>query len=50
LKGGEKYMKKEWQQPVLEVLEVKMTELGSDGGHTDATFPQNTPTEDLKFS
>jgi hypothetical protein len=50
LKGGEKYMKKEWQQPVLEVLEVKMTELGREGNFTDATFPDNTPKDQLTFS
>jgi hypothetical protein len=43
-------MKKEWQKPVLEVLEVKMTELGAAGPHTDNTFPSQTPTQFLTFS
>jgi hypothetical protein len=43
-------MKKEWQKPVLEVLEVKMTELGATGDYTDATFPDNTPKGKLTFS
>ena len=29
-------MKKEWQKPVLEVLDVNMTMLGQDGDYTDA--------------
>ncbi|HWJ80331.1 MAG TPA: paeninodin family lasso peptide [Niallia sp.] len=43
-------MKKEWQKPELEVLDIKMTMLGEDGDFTDAAFPENTPKKDLTFS
>ncbi|WP_409290508.1 paeninodin family lasso peptide [Peribacillus sp. SCS-37] len=43
-------MKKEWQKPVLEVLDVKMTMLGNKGDFTDAAFPDNTPRGKLTFS
>lgn len=43
-------MKKEWKKPELEVLDVKMTMLGSDGEYTDASFNANTPKGDLTFS
>lgn len=43
-------MKKEWTQPVLEVLEVTMTMGGSTGDQLDATFPVGTPRGDLTFS
>jgi hypothetical protein len=43
-------MKKEWQTPVLEVLDVKMTMGQSEGSHTDDTFPAGTPKGDLTFS
>jgi hypothetical protein len=43
-------MKKEWQMPVLEVLDVNRTMGQADGSHTDNTFPTNTPKEDLTFS
>lgn len=43
-------MKKEWQKPVLEVLDVKMTMLGQEGEFTDAAFPQHTPGKNLTFS
>lgn len=49
MKGGEK-MKKGWQKPELQVLDVKMTMLGRDGEFTDATFPDNTPKGKLTFS
>lgn len=42
-------MKKEWQKPVLEVLDVKMTMLGQDGDYTDKAFPDNFPKKDLTF-
>jgi hypothetical protein len=42
-------MKKEWQKPVLEVLDVKKTMLGNDGPATDAAFPANTDRGDLTF-
>jgi hypothetical protein len=42
-------MKKDWQKPVLEVLDVKMTMLGADGDYTDKAFPQDTPKKDLTF-
>jgi hypothetical protein len=43
-------MKKEWQKPELQVLDVKMTMLGKNGEYTDATFPANTPRGKLTFS
>lgn len=42
-------MKKEWQKPELQVLDVKMTMLGKDGDFTDAAFPENTPKANLTF-
>ncbi|WP_120190674.1 paeninodin family lasso peptide [Ammoniphilus oxalaticus] len=43
-------MKKEWQKPVLEELDVNMTMLGNDGDFTDDVFPTNTPRGELTFS
>ena len=43
-------MKKEWQNPVLEVLDVKETMLGNDGDYTDAAFAPTTPRGDITFS
>ncbi|TVY05625.1 paeninodin family lasso peptide [Paenibacillus cremeus] len=43
-------MKREWQKPELEVLEVNMTMGQSDGDFTDKEFPVNTPKKDLTFS
>lgn len=43
-------MKKEWQKPMLEVLDIKETMLGKDGEFTDAMFPDNTPKGKLTFS
>jgi hypothetical protein len=43
-------MKKEWQRPVLEVLDVNMTMLGTDGDYLDNDFPTGTPRGDLTFS
>lgn len=31
-------MKKEWQKPELEVLDIKMTMLGGNNGGVDASF------------
>ncbi|WP_139339600.1 paeninodin family lasso peptide [Bacillus dakarensis] len=42
-------MKKEWEKPILEVLEVKMTLLGKYGDRTDAEFPAETDRGDLTF-
>jgi hypothetical protein len=42
-------MKKEWQKPELQVLDVKMTMLGKNGDYTDAAFPANTPVGKLTF-
>ncbi|WHY85213.1 paeninodin family lasso peptide [Neobacillus novalis] len=42
-------MKKEWKKPELQVLDVRMTMLGSAGEFTDATFPENTPKGKLTF-
>ncbi|SCB69549.1 Uncharacterized protein BWGO95_03711 [Bacillus mycoides] len=49
MKGGD-HMKKEWEKPILEVLDVKMTMLGKEGEYTDAAFPDHTPKGDLTFS
>jgi hypothetical protein len=44
-------MKKEWQTPELEVLDVSMTMLDPNGlTHTDAAFPSNTPKPELTYS
>ncbi|CAN7713928.1 paeninodin family lasso peptide [Paenibacillus sp. LjRoot153] len=43
-------MKKEWKKPELEVLEVSMTMLGSDGNDLDNDFPVGTPRGSLTFS
>jgi hypothetical protein len=43
-------MKKEWQNPTLEVLDVKMTMGQSDGNVTDNDFPAGTPKDLLTFS
>lgn len=43
-------MKKQWNKPEIEVLDVKMTMLGQDGDFTDATFPSDTPKGSLTFS
>lgn len=48
MKGGD-HMKKIWQKPVLEILDVNKTMLGSAGENTDATFPSNTPRGKLTF-
>lgn len=50
LKGGELFMKKDWQEPVLEVLDVNRTMLGPDGNYTDKTYPDDTPKDKLTFS
>ncbi|WHY61142.1 paeninodin family lasso peptide [Cytobacillus firmus] len=42
-------MKKEWQKPELELLDVNMTMLGGAGEYTDAAFPENTPKSDITF-
>ncbi|KIL49374.1 paeninodin family lasso peptide [Jeotgalibacillus soli] len=43
-------MKKQWEMPTLEVLEVKMTMLGREGEFTDADFDAHTPFLELTFS
>jgi hypothetical protein len=44
-------MKKEWQTPELEVLDVSMTMLDPNGpNHTDAAFPSQTPRNQLTYS
>ncbi|MFB4168915.1 paeninodin family lasso peptide [Virgibacillus sp. JSM 102003] len=43
-------MKKDWQRPVLEVLDVNQTMLGVDGEYTDAAFEAGTPFEDITLS
>lgn len=43
-------MKKQWQKPVLEVLDVNKTMLGPNGNYTDATYPEDTPKDKLGFS
>ncbi|WP_342432760.1 paeninodin family lasso peptide [Neobacillus sp. FSL H8-0543] len=43
-------MKKEWQNPVLEVLDVNMTMASTEqGDFTDASFPENTRWKDLTW-
>lgn len=42
-------MKKEWQKPVLEVLDVKETMLGTGGEYTDKAFAPHTPKGSLSF-
>ncbi len=49
MKGGDN-MKKVWQKPVLEVLDVNMTMLGKNGEYTDAAFPDNFPLKDITSS
>ena len=43
-------MKKEWQKPELEVLDVNMTMLGNTGQHLDNDFPAGTGFDELTFS
>lgn len=43
-------MKKQWQKPVLEVLDVNMTMLQGDGSKLDNDFPAGTPKDQLTFS
>ncbi len=43
-------MKKDWKKPVLEVLDVNMTMLGSNGDYTDAGFDAKTPRGELTFT
>lgn len=41
---------KQWVKPELEILEVSMTELYlRDGNFTDATYPTNTPKDDIRW-
>ncbi len=49
LKGGGD-LKKDWQRPVLEVLDVNQTMLGEEGEFTDAAYDAGTPFEDITFS
>lgn len=49
LEGGEN-MKKEWQKPELEVLDVNKTMLGSDGDRLDNDFTAGTGRDELTFS
>lgn len=44
-------MKKEWQKPELEVLNVNMTMLDpKNGNHLDHTYPTGTPKDQLTWS
>ena len=43
-------MQKEWKEPVLEVLDVKSTMLGSRGDHLDNDFSAGTGRDELTFS
>ncbi|MFJ8259772.1 paeninodin family lasso peptide [Peribacillus asahii] len=43
-------MKKEWNSPELEVLDVNQTMLGQDGDSTDAAFPAGTKLSDITTS
>ncbi|CAG9620749.1 paeninodin family lasso peptide [Sutcliffiella rhizosphaerae] len=44
-------MKKEWQEPQLEVLNITMTMANPhSGNHLDYTYEEGTPREDLTWS
>lgn len=43
-------MKKEWEKPQLEVLDVKKTMLGNVGDHLDNDEPEGTGRDELGFS
>ncbi|WP_115748529.1 paeninodin family lasso peptide [Oceanobacillus chungangensis] len=43
-------MKKEWNNPVLEVLDVNRTMLGNGGDYTDAAFDPKTHKDLITFS
>lgn len=43
-------MKKEWQKPELEVLQLSMTMGQSTGNNLDNDFPAGTPFTELTFS
>ena len=44
-------MKKEWQKPVLEVLDISMTMHNVKVlDHIDATYVDGTKTSDLRYS
>ncbi|MEC5424047.1 paeninodin family lasso peptide [Virgibacillus sp. C22-A2] len=43
-------LKKEWIKPVLEVLDVHHTMLGSEGEYTDASFDAGTPFSEITVS
>jgi len=43
-------MKKDWQKPEIEVLNVNETMLGQEGDFTDNDFSAGTPFADLTFS
>lgn len=44
-------MKKTWQKPVLEVLEVQKTMLDpTNGDHLDHSYPTGTPRPELTWS
>ena len=43
-------MKKEWQKPELEVLDVKMTMLSTSGTRLDSDHTAGTPLNDLTLS
>ena len=43
-------MKKQWEKPELEVLNVNQTMLGSGGDYTDAHFDSKTHKDLITFS
>ncbi|SEC07797.1 paeninodin family lasso peptide [Paenibacillus sp. GP183] len=44
-------MKKTWEKPLLEVLDVNMTMLDPQvGDHLDHSYPSKTPTSLLTYS
>ncbi|WP_110939176.1 paeninodin family lasso peptide [Salipaludibacillus neizhouensis] len=43
-------MKKQWQKPEIDILDVNKTMLQGDGNFTDNDFPDQTPKDQLTFS
>jgi len=44
-------MKKQWQTPELEVLEVNLTMMNpKNGNHLDHAYPEGTPRDQLTWS
>ncbi|MFD1707979.1 paeninodin family lasso peptide [Siminovitchia sediminis] len=43
-------MKKKWEKPVIEVLDISQTMLGKNGNHLDADFSAGAHFDELTFS